>query len=61
MYKVFEKGDIVTLKSGSPKMTINGFITIGDKRIAKCIWFESSVLHKEELSVDSLNEVVIGK
>ncbi|KJK14909.1 YodC family protein [Pseudomonas sp. 2(2015)] len=58
------KGDVVTLKSGGPKMTVEntgnyaGGFGIGPENGAKCVWFEGNkaaekvfdvaVLKKEE-------------
>lgn len=40
-----ETGDVVTLKSGGPEMTVNGFSRDSDS-MAVCVWFDGSVLRE---------------
>ena len=54
----FKIGDIVALKSGSPKMTINkvvGEMLVGS--IFKCVWFVGTKIHTTEITEQSLNLV----
>jgi uncharacterized protein YodC (DUF2158 family) len=37
--RLYEIGDIVYLKSGSPKLTVNGYRTIGLTYSYTCSWF----------------------
>ena len=51
--KKVEKGDVVRLKSGGPKMVITGG-TFGN---LKCAWFEGSILHEGQFHNDALELV----
>lgn len=60
MDKKFNIGDIVELKSGGPKMTINGVISYVEKKeyIYRCVWFgNESILHMGEIHQNSLKPV----
>ena len=48
----FEVGDLVMLKSGGPRMTIQDigeFGYDGDGFSAQCVWFENSILRKKDV------------
>ena len=36
----FKEGDVVTLKSGGPEMTIDHIGVYGSENKAKCVWFD---------------------
>jgi uncharacterized protein YodC (DUF2158 family) len=46
----FKTGDIVRLKSGGPKMTVNGYTPYGQ---VECVWFRrhntAAALHNSEI------------
>ena len=52
----FKPGDVVKLKSGGPKMTVDSVGTFlpGDDIQAKCVWFEGKKMYVEILSLASL-------
>ncbi len=55
----FKEGDVVSLKSGGPTMTIEG---IGDygmsiKEKAFCVWFEGTKRHEALFELSSLTPV----
>ncbi|MEX5664632.1 DUF2158 domain-containing protein [Pseudomonas neuropathica] len=45
-----EKGDVVTLKSGGPSMTVNDIVPEWGtgEMLAKCTWFNSSDMTQNE-------------
>lgn len=47
----FKRGNIVQLKSGGPKMTVQ----VGTYLKAQCQWFDGTSLKTEIFVVDSLN------
>lgn len=47
-------GDIVVLKSGGPKMTIEWFGTYSGVAKAQCTWFEGAKKSSELFAVNSL-------
>ena len=49
--KQFNDGDVVTLRSGGPKMTVNGYMEFGE---VHCQWFEGNELKKGFFAEDSL-------
>jgi len=58
----FEKGDIVTLKSGGPKMTLSKFgknLMHGteNRDEVHCSWFEGTELKKAKFEATSLEKV----
>lgn len=58
----FNKGDVVELKSGSPKMTVNGFgreLMTGneDKERVICVWFVGTKKESSEFNKASLKKV----
>lgn len=55
----FKKGDIVTLRSNSPKMTVEGFKWnaikgIYDETIVECIWFIGNVKQSDSFPEETL-------
>lgn len=46
-----KKGDVVWLKSGSPKMTVQ---LIGEEKICKCIWFQWGEIQTNDFDGDTL-------
>lgn len=52
MSSLFQIGDTVYLKSGSPKMTVKNYLPVFDPKTLKqsvgnkvtCIWFEGTIL-----------------
>lgn len=56
------KGDIVRLKSGGPKMTVedyqwNAFKNSYDKGKLQCTWFKNEERHSEVFAVDALEKL----
>lgn len=51
-----KKGDVVVLKSGGPKMTIEGIGNYGmtEKYGALCIWFDKTKKYEEVFDLDTL-------
>jgi uncharacterized protein YodC (DUF2158 family) len=49
-----EIGDVVQLKSGGPKMTVE---YLPDDLFIKCVWFVRSTLYRGEFKRDLLNKV----
>jgi uncharacterized protein YodC (DUF2158 family) len=47
-------GDVVMLKSGGPKMTVE---YMPDDTIVKCVWFIGTTLHRGEFKIVLLNRV----
>ena len=64
--KQIKKGDIVMLKSGGPKMTVQG---IGDTkpgpmntvRWIRCIWFNENLVNEYNFDEDVLKVVAADK
>ena len=54
MADTFKVGDIVTLKSGGPDMTVLSVFTHAGKEMAKCAWFEGTDQHEAGFPVDVL-------
>lgn len=54
-YPDFEIGDIVSLKSGSPRMTIDA---IGGSRMT-CVWFIDNTYHRQEFDQGTLEKVAV--
>lgn len=58
----FVVGDIVMLKSGGPKMTIEGIgnylMSGGYKNGAKCSWFIDKKLERSTFDINSLDKVI---
>lgn len=50
----FKVGDMVVLKSGGPKMTIQEIGEISNTEKATCFWFEGNNLKKDYFSLESL-------
>ena len=66
MEQKFKQGDIVELKSGGPKMTIetypipNGFLTHDgtyDYSSAECVWFDGTQQKRDTFMVDNLKVI----
>jgi uncharacterized protein YodC (DUF2158 family) len=49
----FKVGDVVTLRSGGPKMTVHEVNPRGRPRIA-CVWFEAGYKRADEFPADTL-------
>ncbi|MBI1837230.1 MAG: DUF2158 domain-containing protein [Flavobacteriia bacterium] len=56
--KTFKPGDIVELKSGSPKMTVVKTIIIGEPNYIDCSWFNGTILETSRFHKDSLNMAI---
>lgn len=57
MAESFKKGDVVTLKSGGPLMTIHNlgeYPTAGVSNGALCIWFDKAKRQEEVFDLDAL-------
>ena len=56
----FKIGDVVVLKSGGPKMTINKLgdysLSGGPKNAAKCIWFTDNKLEDALFDLNALEK-----
>ena len=50
--KEFKTGDVVSLKSGGPKMTVKSMSD--NMRIIKCVWFSNKQPYEYEFSVERL-------
>lgn len=46
----FEAGDVVQLKSGGPKMTVEMVSDKDGDVIVHCSWFEGSILHEKDFN-----------
>jgi uncharacterized protein YodC (DUF2158 family) len=55
----FKEGDVVSLKSGGPTMTIEGIGTYGysTREKAFCVWFEGTKKHDALFELSSLTPV----
>lgn len=51
---MFNKGDIVRLKSGGPDMTVDG--TNQENEIVNCKWFDGSELKQSSFNRSSLEK-----
>jgi uncharacterized protein YodC (DUF2158 family) len=49
----FKIGDVVVLKSGGPKMTVNAILPNGR---FMCAWFVGATPHKEQFNTDALEK-----
>jgi len=56
-----KNGDIVELKSGGPKMTIDFIGHVGDPQKADCSWFKGDAHHSGTFPVTSLKPYVARK
>lgn len=56
MAKRFKTGDIVQLKSGGPKMTVENYEALNG-RMVECQWFAGSKLSSGYFEEDSLKPV----
>ena len=50
----FKLGDLVQLKSGGPKMTVDEFTIFNRKESVWCTWFVGTKQEKGEFSPDAL-------
>lgn len=57
MAEKFNKGDIVSLKSGGPKMTIVQESDIGDHKEVKCKWFSGNKLQDGWFCLEALVKI----
>lgn len=58
----FQIGDVVALKSGSLRMTIEGFLDVADEhgqqvRHCNCVWFEGDRLYRNVFPVAAVAAV----
>ncbi|WP_339068197.1 YodC family protein [Teredinibacter turnerae] len=44
----FNVGDVVQLKSGGPKMTVEKISDVDEDKIACCAWFDKNNIFKDE-------------
>lgn len=51
----FKEGDIVTLKSGGPKMTVE--FTENDSKLVYCTWFDGTEKKEDSFFPDSIKIV----
>jgi uncharacterized protein YodC (DUF2158 family) len=49
-----ELGEVVRLKSGGPKMTVNALYNVNERQIALCKWFFDGYLQDGEFLVSAL-------
>lgn len=56
MSSEFKVGDVVKLKSGSPKMTISSI----ENKICNCVWFEQSSKMEDSFSQELLEKYEPG-
>lgn len=56
MSEEFKPGDIVRLKSGGPRMTVESVSTSQPTgtRVAQCLWFEGDTRHQNEFALQAL-------
>lgn len=54
---MFKPGDIVKLKSGSPKMTVDSVYG----NTITCVWFDNTVCKKQDINADALEPYVKPK
>lgn len=55
-------GDVVQLKSGGPRMTIQSigsFPSLGMDNAAECVWFDSTTMNKQVFALDILIRYVV--
>ena len=52
-------GDVVTLKSGGPQMTVNKvIIEVGEEsKFVMCLWFKGTTLKEGKFHTDSLQKI----
>jgi uncharacterized protein YodC (DUF2158 family) len=53
-------GDVVELKSGGPRMTVDSYSTNGneeDKNVVLCCWFDVNMIRMNTFSTSSLRKV----
>ncbi|MEP1093816.1 MAG: DUF2158 domain-containing protein [Cyclobacteriaceae bacterium] len=57
MERKFKKGDVVVLKSGGPKMTVDGYAWHGNYEsydTVICFWFDNTEKRSAEFNQDSV-------
>jgi uncharacterized protein YodC (DUF2158 family) len=52
----FQTGDVVQLKAGGPKMTVEGGLT---ERSIACVWFDGAQLQRGMFGHDVLRKVSV--
>jgi len=57
MSEQFQPGDIVVLKSGSPKMTIESLPEVGRVIKVRCSWFDGSKKTTDIFAPEALQKV----
>lgn len=40
----FIAGDVVTLKSGGPRMTVCGYVSVASGEKVECVWFNQHIV-----------------
>jgi uncharacterized protein YodC (DUF2158 family) len=61
MAEVFEKGDVVQLKSGGPKMTVsNTGKDMYDQEKVWCVWFEKTKKFEDTFEPEILEKATSG-
>ena len=52
----FQRGDVVQLKSGGPKMTVERIGSSADSKAVLCLWFEDDKLREKWLQPTSVRK-----
>ena len=52
----FTPGDLVVLKSGGPRMTVDKIGTVGGQPAVFCVWFEKTELKHASFAPATLNK-----
>ena len=62
MAHAFKAGDVVQLKSGGPRMTIEEIGRFGhaDRDQAKCVWFDRTTRKEDLFELDALTSAGSG-
>jgi uncharacterized protein YodC (DUF2158 family) len=53
----FQRGDVVQLKSGGPKMTVERIGSSADSNSLLCLWFEDDKLREKWASTNITQEI----
>lgn len=51
---IFKVGDVVTMRTGGPLMTVNGIGHRGEQVTVGCVWFVGAELSRDAFSMDAL-------